>query len=284
MVMRRHNDAVSNVDERTVHSFGKEWTRFDQAGADEAELTIIFEQYFSLFPWDSLPKKPVGLDVGCGSGRWARFVAPRVGTLHCLDASADALGIARENLRSFKNVVFHLCSVDSLPFNSESMDFAYSLGVLHHVPDPQSALSACVAPLKKGAPFLVYLYYAMEQRPWWFRALWRFSNRVRQIVAWLPPGLRDTICDALAALIYWPLARLAQVAESLGWDASNFPLASYRNRSFYTMRTDARDRFGTPLERRFTGAEVIEMMESAGLDGVRLSDKEPFWCAIGFKR
>lgn len=289
--MRHQNELTScrrafsspNVDEPTVRSFGEEWSRFDQADVDEKELARIFEQYFSLFPWDCLPRDAVGFDAGCGTGRWARFVAQRVGALNCVDASAEALEVAKRNLHSFTNVSFFLCSIDRLPFEANSMDFGYSLGVLHHVPDTQAALSACVAALKKGAPFLVYLYYAMDGRPSWYRALWRGSNEMRRFVAGLPTGLKDLLCDALALVVYWPMARLARIAERLGGDVSNFPLAMYRARSFYTMRTDSRDRFGTPLERRFTAGEIPKMMKAAGLERVQLSESEPFWCAMGFK-
>jgi hypothetical protein len=43
-------------------------------------------------------------------------------------------------------------------------------------------------------------------------------------------------------------------------------------------------RFGTPLEKRFTRAEVVSLMEDAGLERVRVSDGAPFWCAVGFRR
>jgi NDP-sugar pyrophosphorylase family protein len=73
------------------------------------------------------------------------------------------------------------------------------------------------------------------------------------------------------------------VAERLGINVSNFPLSSYRNGSFYTMRTDALDRFGTRLEQRFSRAEITAMMEAAGLRRVQFSDAEPFWCAVGYR-
>jgi hypothetical protein len=59
------------------------------------------------------------------------------------------------------------------------------------------------------------------------------------------------------------------------------PLSFYRDRSFYTMRTDAFDRFSTRLEQRFTAAEIRSMMEAAGLVDVVLSDGPPYWCAVG---
>ena len=49
------------------------------------------------------------------------------------------------------------------------------------------------------------------------------------------------------------------------------------------MRTDARDRFGTPLEHRFTKIQIKSMMEVAGLKEIRFSDRAPFWCVVGVK-
>ncbi|HEY0714932.1 MAG TPA: class I SAM-dependent methyltransferase, partial [Polyangia bacterium] len=146
---------MSNLDARTVSGFGAEWSRFDQTGVAADELERFFGMYFEQFPWAQLPANAVGFDVGCGSGRWARFVAPRVGQLHCIDASAEALAVARNNLASLPNVTFHHASVDALPVADDSMDFGYSLGVLHHVPDTAAAIQSCVRKLKPGAPLLL---------------------------------------------------------------------------------------------------------------------------------
>jgi ubiquinone/menaquinone biosynthesis C-methylase UbiE len=72
----------------------------------------IFEDYFRVFPWGLLPVGGgVGIDVGCGTGRWATLVAPRVAHLHLLDASPEALAVAKNNLRSANNVSHHAKSV-----------------------------------------------------------------------------------------------------------------------------------------------------------------------------
>ena len=57
----------------------------------------------------------------------------------------------------------------------------------------------------------------------------------------------------------------------------------YKDRSFYTMRTDALDRFGTRLEHRYTRAEITDMMHAAGLERVTISPEAPYWCAVGFR-
>jgi SAM-dependent methyltransferase len=212
------------------------------------------------------------------------LVAPRVYRLHCIDASAAAVEVARRNLADLPNCELHVASVDQLPLAVNSMDFGYSLGVLHHIPNTQAGLSACVQRLKPSAPFLVYLYYAFDNRPWWFRLLWRASDLVRQAVSRAPMALRYAISQVIAATIYYPLARLSGVLERMGVKVDGLPLSAYRAQSFYVMRTDALDRFGTRLEQRFTASQIRRMMERAGLDRITFSDSVPFWCAVGYKK
>jgi ubiquinone/menaquinone biosynthesis C-methylase UbiE len=272
-----------NLHASTVSGFGDEWERFDQSQLGNEEREKIFNAYFSIFPWHKLPKNANGFDLGCGSGRWAMEVAPRVSKLHCIDPSS-ALAVAKRNLINRTNCEFHLASVDSIPLEDASMDFGYSLGVLHHVPDTQAGITACVIKLKPNAPFLIYLYYAFDNKPAWFRAVWKTSDILRKLISALPHSLRFIASQMLAAFIYWPLARFSNLLEKLGFNVSNIPLSSYRKNSFYTMRTDALDRFGTQLEQRFTRNQIKTMMETAGLDRIEFSDDVPYWCAIGYKK
>lgn len=272
-----------NIDRATVASFGAEWARYDQAALPEAEARKHFDAYFSIFPWERLPPDAEGFDMGCGSGRWARHVAPRVGCLHCVDPAAPALAVARKALKGQANVTLHEASAATAPLAPASQDFGYSLGVLHHVPDTERALGDCVRLLKPGAPFLVYLYYRFDNRPAWFRALWRLSEGLRRVISRLPEGAKAPVTDTLALAVYWPLARLALLAERAGLDARPMPLHHYRRSSLYVMRTDSRDRFGTPLEQRFTRNEIAGMMGRAGLTDIRFSEHEPYWCAVGIR-
>jgi SAM-dependent methyltransferase len=279
-------DALNNVDETVAAGFGHEWSTFQQ---DEGSFSVsdrkaLFRSYFQIFPWEALPPDSVGLDVGCGSGRWSVLVAPRVGHLHLLDASPEALAVARKNLSRTSNTTFHLASVGDIPLPDGSLDFAFSLGVLHHVPDTLSAIKEVASKLKRGAPFLIYLYYALDNRPWWFRAVWKLSNIFRMVICRLPAGLRLVISQLIAVVVYWPLARIAALAQRAGLPTASIPLEFYRDRSFYVMRTDAYDRFCTSLEKRFTRKQVGRMLMDAGFEEIRFSEQAPFWCAVGLKQ
>ena len=83
----------------------------------------------------------------------------------------------------------------------------------------------------------------------------------------------------IAALVYWPLARLSKVLSKLGRDTSNIPLHHYADMPFVMLANDALDRFGTSLEQRFSKAEITEMLRAADFDltTLRFSEIEPFW-------
>lgn len=273
----------SNVDSAVVEAFGHEWTRFPNEELGDDELADMFDAYTSTFPWADLPEGAVGFDAGCGSGRWARFFAPRVGLLHCIDASSAAMAVARSTLSGNQNVKFHNADLTNMDIDDGSCDFGYSLGVLHHVPDTATAARSCVLKLKPGAPFLVYLYYNLEGENLLRRQLLRIVTAMRYVIARLPRPVRTAVTDLVAAVVYLPLARLARLIETVGGDPSWIPLFQYRNRSFYVMRNDSLDRFGTRLEKRFSQQEVRQLLEDAGLERVTFAPGPPWWVATAWK-
>jgi SAM-dependent methyltransferase len=273
---------MKNQDKNTVEGFGDEWSRFDQSDLPEDEQQLLFDEYFSVFPWKDISKESVGFDLGCGTGRWAKSVAPKVKKLICIDPS-NAIDIAKKNLSNFDNCEFQSATVDDISIDNNSMDFGYSLGVLHHVPDTEMGIKQCAEKLKKGAPLLLYLYYRFDNRPFWFRFIWSITDLLRKVISKMPYGLRYIFSQIIAVVVYFPLARTAFYLGKLNLNVSNFPLSSYKNLSFYTMRTDALDRFGTRLEQRFTRNEIKNMMENAGLGNIKFSNSKPFWVAVGYK-
>jgi len=96
--------------------------------------------------------------------------------------------------------------------------------------------------------------------------------------------MRRVLSHVMAVTIYWPLARAARGLEYLGQLPENWPLAHYKDRTFYVMRTDALDRFGTRLEHRYTRSQITAMLEAAGFAEIRFSASPPYWCAVAIRR
>jgi SAM-dependent methyltransferase len=270
----------SNLHEPTVRGYGEVWAHVPRQPARVAQE--LFEVTFALMPPADL-RDGEGFDLGCGAGRFARAIAPHVRKLHCIDVNESAIAAARANLDGRDNVAFHVAGVDEIPLGDGSQDFGYSIGVLHHIPDTESALASCVAKLKPGAPFLVYIYYAFDNRAWWYRALWRVSDVVRRGVCRLPYGPRNAVSTMIALIVYWPLSRAALLLERLGFDVEGFPLSFYRRIPGKALRSCSLDRFGTVLEQRFSRSEIRTMMTRAGLVDIAFNDGPPWWIACGRK-
>lgn len=275
---------MRNIDEKVVKDFGDEWDTYHHRTLEAKEIEKVFDEYFHLFPFKNLPKKAQGFDMGCGSGRWAKLVASKVFKLHCIDPSPKALETAKRSMNDIQNVTFEVGSVSSNSLQENSQDFGYSLGVLHHIPDTEQGIKDCSLLLKSGAPFLLYLYYNLENRPLWFRILWKASDILRYFIARLPFPLKKLITIAIAGIVYWPLARFSLIAEKLNLPYHNIPLNYYRHKQFYFMKTDALDRLGTSLEKRFSRQEIKEMLERNNFEKITFSTKMPHWVCIAYKR
>ncbi len=275
------SEANQNLEHKTVESFGEEWKKFKNFS--EEEIRIAGEQYFDIVDESMLTGDSVVLDLGCGTGRWSKFIAPKVKFIEAVDPSNSVL-TASKLLETCRNVRVTQAAADNLPFGDESFDFIFSLGVLHHIPDTGRAMKEAVAKLKKNGYFLLYIYYALEGRGFIFRTLFRISDRIRKGISSLPHSLKNMLCDIIAVVVYMPLIGIARFFKSMGFKFyKRLPLSYYCDKSFYIIRNDVLDRFGTPLEQRFTKHEIEAMMKQAGLDEIIFSEHQPYWHAIGKK-
>ena len=160
-----------------------------------------------------------------------------------------------------------------------SLDLAMSLGVLHHIPDTALAIRDVSLRIKPGGTFLCYLYYNLENKPTWYKLIFKGVDVLRKMISGLPQKIKHLVTSAIAALIYWPLARFSKAMNRFGLNTSNIPLHHYADMPFLMLANDALDRFGTSLEQRFSKAEITEMLRLADFDisTLKFSDVEPFW-------
>ncbi|MFN0033403.1 MAG: class I SAM-dependent methyltransferase [Flavobacteriales bacterium] len=273
----------TNADRKTIASFGEEWKAFHQFSEDD--LKQAGNEYFDIVTDEMLNQNTTVLDVGCGSGRWSYFIADKVKNIEAIDPS-DAVYSAAQLLASKRNVRVTHASTDTIPFDNNSFDFVLCLGVLHHIPDTQKALSDAVSKLKTGGYALLYFYYNLENRSALYRALFAVVDLNRRVISRMPNALKRFCCDAIALVVYMPLVAIARCMKSIAPKSNEWqkiPLSYYCNKSFHIMRNDALDRFGTPLEKRFSRQQIEAMMKEAGLDEIVFSDMQPYWHCAGRK-
>lgn len=279
----RKNSSVAGTDFdrvqiQTATAFGEEWRHFSQNLADYEESA---RSYFDLLASNDF--SGVILDAGCGMGRWAYKIGGRSRALLAVDLSI-AVEEAVRLLQGFPNTYVLQADLHHLPFRSETFDLIYSLGVLHHLPDPQEGLHCLVKLLRQGGRLLAYFYYALDNRPWYFHVLLRCVTVIRLVISRLPHRLARRICFIIAVAVYWPLVQLGNILWGMGFKkaARQVPLYEfYAGKSFQSFFNDSVDRFATRIEYRFTREQIWEMFSKEGLEDVRFSTTPPFWKVIG---
>lgn len=259
----------SDFAEDIQFTFGEEWQRFPDILPEHKKE---FFQYFDLVNLSELMNNRV-CDLGCGIGRWSFFLSDKCRELILVDFS-DAIFVARRNLANTKNTFFFMGDLKKLPFRNDFADFLFCLGVLHHLPTP--AIDE-VRTLKKYAPkLLIYLYYALDNHPFYYRILLFLVTKLRlQVVTLRNPIFREIFTWFCTIGIYLPLLALGKALRPLGL-SHYIPLyEGYQGKSVNRIRQDVYDRFFTRIEQRYSKKQIMTLKDT--FTKIIISNRLPYW-------
>jgi SAM-dependent methyltransferase len=177
-------------------SFGDQWTWFRRvqldscSGTRESEMTLAATTGWQAGDYAGR----LVLDAGVGSGRFAEIAAKHGGEVVGIDLTA-AVDAAYANVGRVANVHIVQADIFAMPFREGTFDLAYSIGVLHHTPDPAGAFDHVAATVKKGGGLAVYVYAGYGPGR-------RVSDALRQMTTRLPRRLMLTLASAAVPLYH----------------------------------------------------------------------------------
>jgi SAM-dependent methyltransferase len=263
---------------RTLASFGFEWNSFDDVRDEDEGFA---EVYFRDIDLAGL-KGRVGLDAGCGKGRYTRFLAEHLGAVAALDGST-AVEAAARNLSGYPSVLVVKSDLRTAPFAPGSFDFISSLGVLHHLDDPQAGLDRLVTYLAPGGQILLYLY----SRPPTFglrAAALGLAAALRTVTVRIPHRLLKLVSAPIAALLYGGVVLPGAYGDRRGVAVlAGLPMDAYRGKPLRSLVLDTFDRLSAPVEHRYVWKDLEPWFRQADLV-VDAARDETGWFILAHKR
>lgn len=260
--------------ERTIRDFGEQWTRHQANTGYYASRALLADIIEPLLDVTEIQGRKV-LEIGSGTGRV-------VGML--VEASADhvvavepsqAFEVLVRNTEGFGTKVTYLRQRgDQIP--PLDCDLVLSIGVIHHIPNPQPVMQAAWDTLKEGGRCLIWVY-SREGNEMYLA----IAQPLRKLTHNLPVWANDS----LAHILYWfvlPYAHLARAIPSL-------PLSAYLKEVFLRFEPKQRrlvilDQINPTWAKYYTQAEAEGLLRSAGFTDVQIRGRHGYsWTVIGTK-
>ena len=247
--------------------------RFGYAWDIYSDILPIHERQFdgwtSVLP-DGAWKDATFLDVGCGMGRngfWAIKKGARRG--RAIDVDNRSLNAAKRNLQDV-DVSVEFESVYDLAEENE-YDIAFSIGVVHHLSNPDLAVANMKKAVKPGGTVLVWLY-GYENNEW--------------IVRWFDPFRRTLFSKLPLSFVYF----LSLFPTAMLWLLlrTGFGLLEYhkllRDISFGHLRSIVFDQMIPQIAKYYRHSEVLDLLARAGLEDIRIvAVNDMSWSAMARK-
>jgi SAM-dependent methyltransferase len=242
MRVARSDDRDREAVELTAGAFGDQWTRFAaEATVGRSDLELHMPTGLGLDAF-----RGAVLDVGCGMGRYTALVRGLGASVIGLDASRSV--DAAHSM--WPNVPFVQADIAAPPFDPETFDVVYSLGVLHHLPDPLRGLHQCYSLVKPGGLLLVWVY---SQHRGVFRGARRIARRVVKRI----PSARFGIAVVASLVILTLLS-----AGDLGLRSNKFEY--FRGKKLEQIRVDCYDALSAPTEIYLSEPDCKQWVSSLG--------------------
>jgi SAM-dependent methyltransferase len=269
-------------------SFGPQWKTFAKSQIDTPKNCESQIRFDSEIGWQSsdFEGKNV-IEFGSGAGRFIDICSRRNAALVVgLDAT-DAVDAAQETLCDRENVLFVQADIFSAPFKNESFDFGYSIGVLHHTPNPEEGFELLTRLVKPEGAVGISLYEVSNYiRPnrntlkvvsielLWALNFWR-CEFFRSVTTKLPRKLFLTYCKTVVPVLHYlnqiPILRYLRYL---------LPSTCYRHLPVIWSMVDTHDTYATKIVHQYRGKDVFQWFLHLGCKDIILKNGRAGWVSI----
>lgn len=264
--------------EKTKKSFGYQWSNF-------SEMLDVFKDDFLnyIYPVDEdFFKGKLGLDAGCGMGRHLYYASEFGANMVGIDFS-DSIDVAYQNTKQNPNIDLVQCDIYNLPFRPSTFDFVYSIGVLHHLPDPEKGFQN----LCRATKSYIFIWVYSKSRA----IVNLLLEQIRRVSIRIPHSVLKKICLLLGLFEWWffiqpyklmrRLPSLKKVVDKMTFRR----IKLYSRYPFFLCHADWFDRLSAPMRFYYDRADLENWPRRADLKNVTISPTGLYgWRLYGEKR
>ena len=267
---------MKNADDKTIRDFGAQWTRFVDNEGWYGSLELFEDITQPLLEPHALEGKTV-VDIGSGTGRIVSMLLEAgVGHVYAVEPS-EAFTVLEQNVTKMKRPE-RVTTINDRGDRwrvDEPIDYVFSIGVVHHIPEPDPVIRIAYQSLKPGGHAFLWLYGHEGNELY----LGVFGS-LRKITTRLP----DVLLRGVVEMLYGGLHVYRGVGKLIP-----LPMRSYLERVFWPLRPENRrlvifDQLNPTYAKYYRRHEAIELLEKAGFTNVKAHQRHGYsWSVIGQK-
>jgi SAM-dependent methyltransferase len=259
--------------DQTIKDFGSQWLRYRDNEGYYGSLEL-FEDILSPFLRPDETKGCKVAEIGSGTGRIVNMLLA-AGVRHVIAVEpSDAFEVLSRNILYPEKVTCLKITGDQLPSYGD-LDYIFSIGVLHHIPDPEPIVEAAFKALRPGGHFLVWLYGREGNRL--YLAL---IEPLRILTKHLP----HFVLVALAEIIYWPLVLYIKFCRILPLPLRGYMLSVLQRMSAEKRRLIIYDQLNPSYAKYYTQSEAKKLLSDGRFENIRIHHRHGYsWTVIGTK-
>lgn len=279
--VKNQQENTSDITQKTENTYGFLWEEIKNNKPDKWHYNSMQEVIS-----EPMVRGKKGIDIGSGCGYDTYLMAKNNPLVKIISLEiSEGVYKTRQLTLGLENVWIIKGSALNIPIVDSTLDFAYSFGVLHHTPDPEQGMREIARVIKKDSPVYLYLYEDHSESPIKYTAL-KLVTAVRSLTTKIPSKILYIFSFLASPLvvIFFTLPHKALKKFKITQPLSEKIPFNFGT-GLFSLTGDIYDRFGAPIERRFSRQEIFDLFKRNGFVNISISKMKSTagWVAWGYK-